>query len=989
MQHKLTDTAQTNNAVPCDCETDPIECIKQMFVDMVQLGRIKQGQDPARRPVFLRLHGVAHGTFEVVAGLPEALRVGVFAEQRIFPIWARFSSDLRDGLPDLKSTVGISFKLFGVDGAKVLSPDEDSTTADFLFQNMNIFFANDAHDMCAFTKSAFEGTSDAWLKDHPRTAEILNDMKKEVESVLTTPYWSVIPFRLGETFCKYKLVPELAPDGSEPNYNDPNYLRVDLEERFKKGEVRFKFMVQPYLDEKLTPLDEATVPWNETASEPIHVATLTFHAQDITARGQSNYGESLSFNPWRTLLVHEPVGSIAEARKVAYHASATLRRNVNGEPIGEPTELRPATPWPTGKDTTIVRAAIHPAIGIARIGNSTEEFGWYIGPEVTQPLHPVMRDESGAIKRQAARFRIYGYNAADELVSEITADDAYIEWTVHLANKKAQWYRFVTAMDIPETVDLSVPQRNPDLKGAARKVLAIDPGPRCIDGKNTFGEAYQFNSGEFMGTPVPLGEIRTDPQGRLLVLGGLGQSASPQDKPIYQPSDPDSFNNADGWFDDISDGSVKAKVSFGGVEIPVEPAWVAVAPPNYAPEVISWNTMYDLLIDTYTNAGWMSLPETISFNNDVLPILSRLSNLQWVNKGFAATFGKDGPMNFENPELLTKLSYKPEHDHQPDTYAELRLNIFNAFRPADANFNDVRIWPWVYGDAFDNSPTSVSPRNNLSMLKTRAYILHQWAMGNFVNDWTPDAPVPHTIEDVPLEQQPAMLDQAALHFCLADAFHPGCEITWPMRHLTMYSAPFRIRQRAEDDPEPDYGTNLTQQIALQTGGPLYAQAPGDLSRWMALPWQGDTAFCRAGYDPQYDPYLPTFWPARVPNQILTEEDYNIVMNESLPREERLAAFNNREAWLRNLLTGSPSAPEVMLRMIANFGSMGILATRPGIKNDPDFPEVMLVESLSRQLRLLRAAAPAMKTRPKTHLEKGGWGSQEQLEEFRRARFGRS
>ena len=30
------------------------------------------------------------------------------------------------------------------------------------------------------------------------------------------------------------------------------------------------------------------------------------------------------------------------------------------------------------------------------------------------------------------------------------------------------------------------------------------------------------------------------------------------------------------------------------------------------------------------------------------------------------------------------------------------------------------------------------------------------------------------------------------------------------------------------------------------GGPLYFQAPGDLSRWMAVPWQTDTSSCRSG-----------------------------------------------------------------------------------------------------------------------------------------------
>jgi L-lysine epsilon oxidase C-terminal domain len=41
-----------------------------------------------------------------------------------------------------------------------------------------------------------------------------------------------------------------------------------------------------------------------------------------------------------------------------------------------------------------------------------------------------------------------------------------------------------------------------------------------------------------------------------------------------------------------------------------------------------------------------------------------------------------------------------------------------------------------------------------------------------------------------------MLDRASLEFCLADAFHPGCEMTWPMRTAGLYMAPFRIAHAA-------------------------------------------------------------------------------------------------------------------------------------------------------------------------------------------------
>src|SRR6202040_2899967 len=87
-------------------------------------------------------------------------------------------------------------------------------------------------------------------------------------------------------------------------------------------------------------------------------------------------------------------------------------------------------------DTTVVRAAIYPAIGIARLGNSESEY--FLAPEVTDPLPEppgFYRDAAGALKRQAVRFRVYGLNAAGRPVTELTADNAEIRWNVQLANK--------------------------------------------------------------------------------------------------------------------------------------------------------------------------------------------------------------------------------------------------------------------------------------------------------------------------------------------------------------------------------------------------------------------------------------------------------------------------------------------------------------------------------------------------------------------------
>ena len=161
------------------------------------------------------------------------------------------------------------------------------------------------------------------------------------------------------------------------------------------------------------------------------------------------------------------------------------------------------------------------------------------------------------------------------------------------------------------------------------------PEPRSISGAKKSGRKYWFDDGKFLDNPVYLGEIRTDDQGRLIFLGGRGVSASVAGTPARD------FANNDGWYDDVSDGPVTAVVHIGGQPIPVDPAWVLVAPPNYAPDLHGLRTMDDLLTDVFIQAGWLESPARASFTRHVFPILRRLSELLWVIQGFAAQFGME------------------------------------------------------------------------------------------------------------------------------------------------------------------------------------------------------------------------------------------------------------------------------------------------------------------------------------------------------------
>ena len=183
-------------------------------------------------------------------------------------------------------------------------------------------------------------------------------------------------------------------------------------------------------------------------------------------------------------------------------------------------------------------------------------------------------------------------------------------------------------------------------------------------------------------------------------------------------------------------------------------------------------------------------------------------------------FGPGGPLDFESPGLIDKLA----RVHGPgDLYRDLRREIFNAFRPVSGDGSLPRSQPWIYGDAFGTMPAS-DPENGLPLWPAAALKMRLWVAGAFDADWGLLPPEPSAIEDVPLAAQPAMLDRAPLHFCLADAFHPGCEMTWTMRHLSLWEKPFRIRRRDRASPEPDYGDHLTTARRSARPGPCMPRA---------------------------------------------------------------------------------------------------------------------------------------------------------------------
>lgn len=432
---------------------------------------------------------------------------------------------------------------------------------------------------------------------------------------------------------------------------------------------------------------------------------------------------------------------------------------------------------------------IHPALGVARLGNS--ESGWFLGPEATGtnfvPPGGKYRDEADNIKRQGVRFRIYEYSLPapgsrrPPQVREITSDEAEIVWHVQLANNK-------TFTRDPQVGD--------------RVSLPMEPGQHSVSGKDQSVEVtyQQFNF------PLTLGTLKTDDQGRLIVLGGHGAIDTSTQVPEDGLFWPD-------WCDDVADGPVRATLKLATGESPaVQSAWVVTAVPGFAAPIENIVTLYDLALDMAVRHLGHPAPQYVSFSRDIYPLLQRVVRLKWVSASARSGHGPGKGGDFLQPHILQALA---DNDRTPGSVARhMREAVFSRITPP--------------GDIYSADMPAL---NFLTLTAYQYACFAKWASGDFLSDWQGPPPAVD-FDRLPVELQPESLDQAQLMAACGGGFLPGMEVSYEVNNPNFWERPFRIN------------TEL---------------APGALTRALSVPWQVDFSACGWGW-----------WPAARPNVTTTD-----------------------------------------------------------------------------------------------------------------------
>jgi hypothetical protein len=528
---------------------------------------------------------------------------------------------------------------------------------------------------------------------------------------------------------------------------------------------------------------------------------------------------------------------------------------------------------------------IHPAIGIARLGNLDPDDGFIIGPEIPGdgPTDGLTDQDvaqfkiDGMIKPQAVRFRVFEYQWVGGVltpVREVTQDTPgvrSITWTVHVANRKASFY--IEDGPLGEALPAG-DLRNPSVTN--RDALESDFGPRSISGASAIPQ--QFTPATGGGYPVKmvlgpggtsvidyLGQLRTDGAGRLLVFAGKGHSASS----ISPPQPLTHWSNNNFWFDDIADGPVTATVTLtDGSEHPMDvagTAWVLAAPPDFSPGLNAPVSLYDVLYDMavrmlpipanalYATGGplarlkqlnaawsvWKDNPAAIQadYQAEIWPIVINAVNLVYTT----------ALVNFKHGYMLTDPLGEISADG--DKARKVFFGYIRAPESAATPTNGPATMPRLYGDNWfvgnelfvytfgqngqgnagggavqGQGPRSVPKYVRYSTLTPTQYaLLNSWSTGSFI---------PPSGTPPPQGISPHGLDRAALEKCIGGPFYPGIEAGWQIRNPQLFIEPFRLNPGATSQYLLPDGTI--------EGTPI---RPGHFSRQMALPWQADFNDC--------------------------------------------------------------------------------------------------------------------------------------------------
>ena len=303
-------------------------------IQLVQAQNLKQsGGQAVRRALHAKIQaGITNAKFTIDSNLPDHLQHGIFQPGQTYDAHVRLSNASGQVKADTENDLrGLAIRVFSQ------GKDDKQEINDLLMTNAPVSHARDVRQFMEFAKAASKPPmlllplrlifSVGPFETIRMLANVIGYSRRKVGSLATETYWSRGPFQLGSAALQFHAKPSSGTSEVEPG-EEENYLRQELVERLKQGDVTFDIMAQLFVSEKKTPIEDGAKLWKESDSPPLRIAQLIIPQQDLAENQDQDDEASIEqtgFNPWNGAATFRPLGQLNRGRNPVYAASEDYR----------------------------------------------------------------------------------------------------------------------------------------------------------------------------------------------------------------------------------------------------------------------------------------------------------------------------------------------------------------------------------------------------------------------------------------------------------------------------------------------------------------------------------------------------------------------------------------------------------------------------------------------------------------------------------------
>lgn len=306
-----------------------LEISKKTIADFVEQSSVISDVNYATRNAHAKTYAVAKGIFWVDPNIPDALQP--FFNKEKFDLIIRFSNaqlKIQNSKKDIPA-YGFAVQIRDENGGLLanyplvnfpLFPVNSVSTFLKLFTAINRSYIKKWSSLFSIAFQIFKIIPSVLTGSFIRN--IIKLLRKKNDFILSFDYYSVGAYRLGDHMIKIKL----SPKSVERNRGKNKKIKETLQEYFQTHDFTADVLIQFCYDLKDQPINKLNVEWKNSPFIKIGEVKIN---KDSLLDSRHCTNELLSFNPFESKLIFQPVGKIQKLRDEAYKVSVQTRRKIN------------------------------------------------------------------------------------------------------------------------------------------------------------------------------------------------------------------------------------------------------------------------------------------------------------------------------------------------------------------------------------------------------------------------------------------------------------------------------------------------------------------------------------------------------------------------------------------------------------------------------------------------------------------------------------